>query len=74
MRTHKPLLLTVAETAQLLRIQRCKVYILIADRTLDATKIGCTWRIRTSSVERLIGELPAEAIPGASDTPELQAA
>jgi excisionase family DNA binding protein len=49
--------LTIKETASLLRIQRAKVYILIQDGTLDAIKIGQAWRVRVESVERLIGPL-----------------
>ncbi len=54
----KPILLTVREVSQLLRIRRAKVYILIDTGCLKAAKIGGDWRIRTESVEELIGELP----------------
>lgn len=54
----KPILLTVREVSQLLRIRRAKVYILIDTGCLRASKIGGDWRIRTESVEELIGELP----------------
>lgn len=56
----KPLLLTVAEVGELLRIQRAKVYILIENKALEARKVGSDWRVRTDSVENLIGTLPEE--------------
>jgi excisionase family DNA binding protein len=54
-----PLMLTVKETADLLRIQRAKVYILIESGVLSAVKIGSSWRVRRDSVEALIGPLAA---------------
>ncbi|NBW41286.1 DNA-binding protein [bacterium] len=54
----KPVLLTVSEVSRLLRIQRAKVYLLIETGALDGTKVGGDWRIRTDSIEKLIGELP----------------
>ena len=54
----KPVVLTVAEVAQILRIQRAKVYILIESGCLKAAKVGADWRIRTESVETLIGRIP----------------
>lgn len=55
-----PFLLTVREVAALLRIQRAKVYILIENGTLEATKIGADWRVKVRSIEQLIGPLPEE--------------
>jgi excisionase family DNA binding protein len=49
--------LTVKETANILRIQRAKVYLLIEEGTLEAVKIGATWRVKLFSVERLTGPL-----------------
>lgn len=62
--SNSPLVLTVRETAQLLRIHRPKVYDLIHDRTLDAFKLGADWRIRRASVERLVGEIPTDFFGG----------
>ena len=50
-------LLTVKETAGLLRIQRAKVYLLIETGCLDGVKIGSAWRIKRASLEKLIGPL-----------------
>ncbi len=55
-----PLILTVRETAQLLRIHRPKVYDLIRDGTLEGFKLGSDWRIKRASVETLIGPIPEE--------------
>ena len=44
-----PLLLTVQETARLLRIQRAKVYLLIESGAITAVKVGSAWRVRTIS-------------------------
>jgi len=59
MSADRPVLLTVSEVSKILRIHRAKVYILIDDGTLTATKVGCDWRVRTESVERLTGSLPS---------------
>ncbi len=53
-----PVLLTVREVSQLLRVQRPKVYELIKDGAIDGFKVGADWRIRRDSVEALIGPLP----------------
>ena len=55
-----PFLLTVKETAELLRIQRPKVYLLIENGTLQAAKVGGDWRVRRDSVESLVGPLPED--------------
>jgi excisionase family DNA binding protein len=52
-----PQVLTIQETAELLRVQRAKVYILIENETLKATKIGQAWRVWVSSVEALVGPI-----------------
>jgi excisionase family DNA binding protein len=52
-------LLTIQETAQLLRVQRAKVYLLIESTAISAFKVGNTWRVRKDSVEALIGAIPA---------------
>lgn len=54
-----PCVLTVTEVSKILRIQRAKVYILIESGSLEGYKVGGDWRVRTDSVERLIGPLPA---------------
>lgn len=56
----QPVILTVRETSKLLRIQRPKVYELIKSGTLEGFKVGSDWRIRRSSVEKLIGPIPAD--------------
>ena len=61
MKKQIPLLLTVTEVSKILRIQRAKVYILIDSGSIDGFKVGGDWRIRTDSVERLIGPLPKDA-------------
>jgi len=58
----RPILLTVMETASLLRIQRAKVYLLIESGCLKGVKIGSAWRIRTDSVEALIGPIDVEQL------------
>ena len=55
-----PLLLTVREVTQLLRVQRPKVYELIRDGAIEGFKVGADWRIRRDSVERLIGQIPLD--------------
>ena len=56
----QPLLLTVREVANLLRVQRPKVYELIRDGAIEGFKLGADWRIRRDSVENLIGQIPEE--------------
>ena len=51
---HQPLLLTVREVAELLRIHRPKVYELIKDGTIEGFKLGSDWRITRESIEALI--------------------
>ena len=58
MNKSQPVLLTVKETAELLRIHRPKVYDLLTDGTLEGFKLGSDWRIKKASVERLIGPIP----------------
>lgn len=60
MATEKHLILTVKEVTILLRIQRPKVYDLIHDGVLEGFKLGSDWRIKTSSVEKLIGPIPQD--------------
>lgn len=55
-----PLLLTVREVALLLRINRPKVYYLIKDGVLRGFKLGSDWRVKTQSVEQMIGTIPVE--------------
>jgi excisionase family DNA binding protein len=52
-----PLLLTVREVAQLLRVRRAKVYLLIETGAIEAMKVGADWRIRRDSLERAVGPL-----------------
>lgn len=60
MKKENPLLLTVREVSQLLRVQRPKVYELIKDGAIDGFKVGADWRIRRDSVENLIGAIPED--------------
>lgn len=54
----KPLLLTIREVAQLLRVYRPKVYELVKAGTVEGFKVGSDWRVTVASVERLIGTIP----------------
>ncbi len=56
--TSAPILMTVKEVAELLRIQRAKVYLLIEMGSLEGFKVGADWRIKVSSLEKLIGPIP----------------
>lgn len=55
-----PLLLTVKEVSELLRIHRPKVYDLIKEGTIEGFKLGADWRVRRESIERLIGAIPTD--------------
>ena len=70
MEARKPILLTVKEVTTLLRVQRPKIYDLIRDGVLDGFKVGADWRIRTDSLEQLIGPIPLDFFEGLEDTPE----
>lgn len=48
------LVLTVAEVAELLRLPRTKVYVMIEERLVEAFKLGSDWRIKTSSIIRFV--------------------
>ena len=52
----KPLVLTIMETAKILKCQRQKVYQLLNKEILQGFKIGSDWRVKISSVEKLLGE------------------
>ena len=54
--TQRPLLMSVTETAHVLEINRAKVYDFIDLSILKAVRIGHTWKIRTDSVEKVVGE------------------
>lgn len=69
MTANKPLLSTVREAAHILRIKRSKVYILISTGAVKASKIGADWRIRTDSLEALVGEIPLEVFAGLTKGP-----
>lgn len=53
-----PVLLTVKEVSEILRIHRPKVYILIRSGGIKGFKVGSDWRIRRDSVEDLVGPIP----------------
>ena len=55
-----PLLLTVREAAQVLRIHRPKVYELIKAGEIDGFKLGSDWRIKRDSIEKLTGPIPED--------------
>ena len=56
----QPLLLTVKEVSELLRIHRPKVYDLIHEGIIEGFKIGSDWRVRKESVEKIVGKIPME--------------
>jgi len=70
MDSKKPILLTVREVTTLLRVQRPKIYDLIRDGVLDGFKVGADWRIRTDSLEQLIGPVPSDFFDGLDEMPE----
>ena len=55
-----PAVLTVTEASTLLKLSRSKVYLLISMKAVEAFKIGSNWRIRTSSVHRLLPSAPKQ--------------
>jgi excisionase family DNA binding protein len=57
-KSQDPLLLTVKEVTQLLRVHRPKVYDLLRDGTIEGFKLGADWRIKRESIERLVGPIP----------------
>ncbi len=58
--TKQPLLLTVKEVAQLLRIHRPKVYDLINQGEIEGFKLGADWRVKRESLEKLTGPIPED--------------
>lgn len=60
MKNEGPLLLTVKEVGDLLRVQRPKVYELIKEGAIEGFKVGADWRVRRDSVELLVGQIPEE--------------
>ena len=60
MKKEAPLLLTVREVGDLLRVQRPKVYELIKEGAIEGFKVGADWRVRRDSVEALIGAIPED--------------
>lgn len=57
-KSRKPLLLTVNEVSQLLRIHRPKVYDLIRGGYIAGFKLGADWRVKRESIEKLVGQIP----------------
>ena len=55
-----PHVLTVSEASSMLELSRSKVYLLISMKAVEAFKIGSNWRIRTSSVHRLLPSAPQQ--------------
>lgn len=55
----EPVVLTVREVSELLRIHRPKVYDLIKEGAIEGFKLGADWRIKRESVERLVGKIPS---------------
>lgn len=60
LKINQPVLLTVKEVSQLLRIHRPKVYDLIKDQTIEGFKLGSDWRVKRESIEKLVGPIPDE--------------
>jgi excisionase family DNA binding protein len=50
-----PVLATVDETANLLRVSRRQVFNWISDGTLDSIKVGSIRRVKMASVRRFAG-------------------
>jgi excisionase family DNA binding protein len=57
-----PRLLTVREVASILRIHRPKVYDLIKWGEIEGFKLGADWRIKTSSVEKFVGQITTDML------------
>ena len=70
MTAQRPLILTVREVSQLLRIHRPKVYDLIHEKVIEGFKLGSDWRIKRSSVEKLIGPIPQDFFANRLDEDE----
>ena len=49
------LVFTVSEVSTLLQISRAKIYMMIHEGILEGVKIGCDWRVKRSSLERVGG-------------------
>ena len=58
--SREPLLLTVKEVSDVLRIHRPKVYDLIHEGIIDGFKIGSDWRVKKDSVEKIVGKIPGD--------------
>jgi len=54
MRERRPTVMTLAEVARYLRINRSTVYRMARDGTLPAWKLGNVWRFKKESIERWI--------------------
>lgn len=52
-----PLLVTVAQAGRMLNVGRSKIYELLSTRRLQGVKIDKSWRVRVSSIHRLVNEL-----------------
>lgn len=63
------LLLTVAETAELLQLSRAKVYELIARGDLVSVKIDGARRVRRTDLDRFVEELGPSSIARITNTP-----
>ncbi len=57
--SRRPLLLTVTEVAKLLKLERSKVYLLMEEGLIEAFRLGGHWRIRASSIDRLLPSVPS---------------
>jgi excisionase family DNA binding protein len=68
--TH-PVLLTVKEVSELLRIHRPKVYDLIRDGVVEGFKLGSDWRVKRESIEKLIGPIPESFFSNKSATQQV---
>ena len=62
----KPVLLTVKEVSEILRIHRPKVYDLIRGGYIAGIKLGADWRVKRESIEALVGTIPEEFFKSSS--------
>jgi len=51
-----PVLLTVSETAALLRVSRMTVYRMLRDGELTSVRVGRAFRVREDEVRRMVGQ------------------
>lgn len=63
-----PRALTVRQVTKLLQLGRPRIYDLIREGKIEAFRVGSVWRVKRSSIEKLVGEIPESFFaPQASD-------